>query len=257
MLARKWRADMLTESELESCLHKRRLPRRDALLLIMAVEVESPKDVQTIKAIGRRAGLTEILKWNVSDNLGKVRGLAIRLPEGWLLTSDGRKHIAALDVFPHKKTPRVVNAVQDLHAAVAKIADKQVTEFLSEAVKCFEMGLNRACVVLSWVGAVALLYNHVITKHLSAFNAEAQRRDPKWKPASTADDLARMKESDFFDLIAAPPLSIIGKNLKEELKNNCLQLRNACGHPSSLAIGPNKVAAHLEILILNVFSKFI
>jgi len=256
MLGRNWRADLLPESELQNCLHKRRLPRQDALLLIMAVGVESPKDVQTIKTIGRNAGLTEILKWNVSDNLGKAKGLAIRLPEGWSLTSDGRKHVATLDVFPHKKTLRVVNAVQDLRAAVAKIAEKQVAEFLSEAVNCFEMGLNRACVVLSWVWALALLYNHVITKHLSVFNAEAQRRDPKWKPASTADDLARMKESNFLDLIAAPPLSIIGKNLKEELKNSCLQIRNACGHPSSLTIGPNKVAAHLEILILNVFSKF-
>ena len=109
---------------------------------------------------------------------------------------------------------------------------------------------------LSWVGAVGLMYNHVITKDLASFNAEAQRRDPKWKAAQTPDDLARMKEGDFLDIIATQPLSIIGKNVKEELKNNCLQLRNACGHPSSLVIGENKVAAHLEILILNVFSRF-
>lgn len=256
MLARKWRAGLLPEPELRKCLHRRRLPRQDALLLIMSVNVDSPKDVQTIKAIGRNAGLAEILKWNASDILGKAKGLAIRLPEGWSLTSDGRKHVATLDVFPHKKTPRVVNAVQDLRAAVENVPDKQVADFLSEAVTCFETGLNRACVVLSWVGAVALLYNHVIAKHLSAFNTEAQRRDPKWKPAKTADDLVRMKDADFLDIIAASPLSIIGKNLKEELKNNSLQLRNACGHPSSLAIGPNKVAAHLGILILNVFSKF-
>jgi hypothetical protein len=127
---------------------------------------------------------------------------------------------------------------------------------LEEAITCFESALYRACVVLSWIGALGLLYNHVITKYIVSFNAEALRRDPKWRAAQTPDDLARMKEGDFLDIIAMPPLSIIGKNVKEELKNNCLQLRNACGHPNSLVIGENKVAAHLEILILNVFSRF-
>jgi hypothetical protein len=65
-----------------------------------------------------------------------------------------------------------------------------------------------------------------------------------------------MKESDFLDIIGSPPISLVGKNVKEELKNNCLRLRNACGHPSSLQIGENRVSAHLEVLILNVFAKF-
>jgi hypothetical protein len=29
---------------------------------------------------------------------------------------------------------------------------------------------------------------------------------------------------------------------------DCLKLRNGCGHPNSLKIGANKVAAHLETL---------
>ena len=143
-----------------------------------------------------------------------------------------------------------------MRRTVATITDKQIVAFLSEAVSCVEAGYNRAGVVLSWVGAMALLYKHVLSGHLSAFNAEAQHRDPKWRTAATSDDLARMKERDFLDLISAPPLSIIGKNVKEELTNNCLQLRNACGHPSSLSLGPNKVAAHLEVLILNIYSRF-
>jgi hypothetical protein len=45
------------------------------------------------------------------------------------------------------------------------------------------------------------------------------------------------------------------KNVKEELQN-CLKLRNACGHPSSLKVGASRVAAHIEILIQNVFAQF-
>jgi hypothetical protein len=42
-----------------------------------------------------------------------------------------------------------------------------------------------------------------IKNHLAAFNAEAQRVDPKWRQARTADDLGLMKEQDFLDRLAA------------------------------------------------------
>ena len=96
---------------------------------------------------------------------------------------------------------------------------------------------------------------HIHANHLAAFNAEALRIDPKWKEAKTTDDLGRMKESDFLDRIAVAPLSVIGKSVKKELKD-CLDRRNGCGHPNSLKIGPNAVAHHIEILLLNVFQKF-
>jgi hypothetical protein len=62
-----------------------------------------------------------------------------------------------------------------------------------------------------------------------------------------------MKEADFLNVIEG--LSIIGKNVKQELEQ-CLKLRNACGHPNSLKFGLRRVASHIEVLILNVFSKF-
>lgn len=89
--------------------------------------------------------------------------------------------------------------------------------------------------------------------HLVAFNAEAQRRDPKWRSAKNADGLARMGESDFLNILEH--LSVIGKNVKQELEAS-LKRRNGCGHPNSLQIGENAVAAHVETLILNVFAKY-
>ena len=88
---------------------------------------------------------------------------------------------------------------------------------------------------------------------LAAFNAEASRKDSKWKHAKTADDLGRMKEHDFLDTLES--ISILGKKVKQELQK-CLQLRNGCGHPNSLQIADHKVSAHIEDLILNVFAKF-
>jgi hypothetical protein len=106
---------------------------------------------------------------------------------------------------------------------------------------------------LSWVGAVSLLYGHVAANRLSAFNAEATRRDARWKVARTEDDLALMKEHDFLNVLEA--ISVIGKSVKQELQA-ALTLRNACGHPNSFKLGPARVAAHVESLVLNVFQKF-
>jgi hypothetical protein len=49
---------------------------------------------------------------------------------------------------------------------------------------------------------------------------------------------------------------VIGKNVKQLLQNECLMLRNACGHPNSVSIAENSVAAHIEKLIKNVFARF-
>lgn len=89
--------------------------------------------------------------------------------------------------------------------------------------------------------------------HLAAFNAEAVKRDPKWRTAKNADDLARMKEFDFLQIL--PAIGVLGKNVKDELEV-CLKLRNGCGHPNSLVVGEHKASAHVETLIQNVFAKF-
>lgn len=133
------------------------------------------------------------------------------------------------------------------------ISNPSTIQFVQEAIVCYENGLHRAAVIMSWVGAISLLQEFVISNHLADFNREALRRTPKWKPAKTTDDLGKMKEFDFLELLEA--ISVIGKNVKQELQH-CLQLRNGCGHPNSLQIGQNKVAAHIESLTLNVFAKF-
>ena len=140
-----------------------------------------------------------------------------------------------------------------LRTALQNITGSDTLAFGEEAIKCYEAELYRSAIVMSWLAAMDVLHNHVYAKYLKAFNAEAKRVDVRWKDAKTADDLGKMGEADFLDRIAA--LSIIDKNVKKELKN-CLDRRNGCGHPNSLKLGPNTVAHHIEILLLNVFKVF-
>jgi len=212
--------------------------------------LHKPSSVSEIKNAARAVGLTKAKTWNVSQYLGAATGLAIRTPKGW--TPDGDKYASGLlGETPERIATSASVAALRLH--IAKTSDATKKEFLEEAAKCIEYGCCRAAAVLSWAGAVALLHDTVVGKYLGPFNAEALKRDPKWKPAKTADDLGRLKESEFLNVLAA--ISVVGKNTKQELEGY-LTLRNGCGHPNTMRLGEPRIAAHVETLVLNAFSRF-
>ena len=248
----------MLRSSLREVLHRRELSRKDKLLLILAEpdNLESAKTISDVKQIAMSNGLREVKNWNVSSILERAtknekEKRAVRIDEGWLLTSAGYDYLESQGLLT-APVPKVTAA--DLRQHLGDISNAETVAFLSEAISCVETKLFRAAVVLSWVGAISLLYEYVVQHRLADFNAEAKRRNTRWKDAVTADDIARMKEHDFLDILEN--LSILGKNVKQELQGNCLKLRNSCGHPNSFKLGQRRVAAHVEILILNVFSKF-
>jgi hypothetical protein len=249
MQRRNWRVSLLAEESLKDILHRQDLKKPDKLLAILAVNADTPKTVKQITEIAQRAGFR--LDKNASSILSHSKGLAIRTTEGWELSPHGRRHVAAL-MGSIIGSPVPTIAAQ-LRSHLPKITQEETRKFVEQAIQCFESHYYRAAVVLSWVGAVAVLYDFIVSNHLRAFNTEAKRRDNSWKNAKTPDDLARMKESDFLDILEA--LSVFGKSVKLELKKR-LDLRNGCGHPNSLQVGENMVAAHIESLILNVFSVY-
>lgn len=230
---------------------------KDRLLVLLAVDATEAKSVSALKQLGCSAGWRGVDKVNVSAILGRVPKLAARTSKGWELTSNGRKTVSEL-VAENGDGIVIGTIAPALRSHLVGISNADARAFVEEAVKAYEARLFRAAVVLSWVGAVAVLYDHMVANHLAAFNAEATRRqDPKrpWKTAANADDLARMKEHDFLEILTAISVPGIGKNVKEELQKQ-LKLRNACGHPNGFKLGEHVVAAHIEVLIMNVFSKF-
>lgn len=240
---------MLSEHDLKTWLHKN-LSQKDKLLLILAT-ISKPCTVAEIKIHAAGAGLKIGKSWNPSSILTRSKGLAIRVPAGWEITDPGRQHLLNLRVT--SLSPAALQVASDLRAHLVKISNVNTRTFVEEAIKCHEAQLHRSAVVMSWLAAVAVLQKHVVDHHLAVFNAEALKVDPKLKTAITADDIGTMNEAKFLDRIAA--ISMIGKNAKEELQK-ALKLGNGCGHPNSLKIGPNAVANHIEILLLNVFDAF-
>ena len=224
--------------------------QKECVLLLLAFDESRHMRPPDIVALAAKYGRAEAAKWNISAILLNAKGLVLRYSDGWTLSPDG---ITYVEEFVSGGTSTKSSAGV-LRKELARIKDSDTRAFVDEAVSCLERDLKRAAVVLSWVDAVSVLYDHVVAHKLAAFNAEASRRDNKWRTATTKDDLLRMKEADFLDILTA--ISVLGKNVKEHLKNTCLNLCNSSGHPNSFRFGKHTVEAHLEALILNVFQKF-
>ncbi len=243
---------MLTLEQLKQAVHEKGVTKTDIALLCVAAAGAKAAPTTAVKKLALEAGVKGAKTLNFTAHLHSAEDKVFKTPDGWELTALGRKYVAGRAAQQLSSSPAADEA-QSLRAILPKLASEDARSFLTEAIVCAEQSLFRAAVVLSWVGAMALIYEKVISHHLTAFNAEATKRDPKWKAAKTADDLGRMKEATFLEI--AQHISLIGKNVRQEL-DGCLKLRNSCGHPNSLKVGPNKVAAHLEILALNVYAVF-
>ncbi|MEM5401136.1 MULTISPECIES: hypothetical protein [Paraburkholderia] len=241
---------MLDNDSIKELFAQASLSSKDKILTCLAQEPLQPRKVAEIRELAISLGFRAARNLDISKTLSNAKAFTIRTAGGWELTTAGKSRISELTglLLP----PVTTLVVSGLRNQLPTISNDSTRSFAEEAVRAFEAKLYRSAIVLSWVGAVSVLYDHVLKNCLAEFNMEALRRDPKWKTAKTEDDLARMKEHDFLQVLAA--LSVIGKNVKDELEV-CLKLRNGCGHPNSLIVGEYKASAHVETLIQNVFSK--
>ena len=244
---------MLKLEEAKRIVHGPRLGYRDQLLVLLSIEPVGPLLMDGIKKRCADLGLPKLAKKNISDILGKSNGLVARTAAGWEVQQPGVTRVRELAQSVNVNLV-ISHSSGSLRGHANHIGDALTKSFVMEAIYCFEAKQYRAAVVFSWAGAVALLHKHVFSMKLGEFNTEAERRDRKWRAAKQQDDLGRMKEHEFLDICEA--IGVMGKNVKQILQNECLILRNACGHPNSVSIAENSVAAHIEKLIKNVFSRF-
>lgn len=240
---------MLDISVLKAWLHQPIRPA-DKLLALLG-SFDAPCSIADLRNRGREAGFKVPNTWNPSALLIRTGGLAIRVPEGWELSGSGKARLRDLGIVTEHVGP--IDSAADLRLHLPKVSNATTRAFVEEAISCLEARLYRSAIVMSWIAAVDVLYREVVAAHLGAFNAEASKANSKWKHAVNEDGLSRMGEAEFLDRIAA--IGVVGKNAKEELAK-ALKLRNGCGHPNSLKVGPNMVRSHVETLVLNVFEVF-
>ena len=83
-------------------------------------------------------------------------------------------------------------------------------------------------------------------------NAAIQKHDTRAKEIKKEDDFAYIKDSVL--LMAAQELGEIDKGEKDSLED-CLDLRNKCGHPGNYKPKSLKASSFMEELINIVFKK--
>jgi hypothetical protein len=245
---------MLSNEDAKIILHGGFLSPREQLCVILTIDPVQPLAIQEIRTRCAEVGLHQLAKTNISDTLAKSKGAAARIGSKWEIQAFGLSSVR--DLAKNSQINLVVtHSSKSLRGHADLVSDPLTHSFVLEAIQCFEAKQYRAAVVFSWAGAIALLQNVVFAEKLDNFNVEASKKQHlKWNPAKQRDDLGKMKEYDFLELCEA--LGMFGKTVKQVLQNECLVLRNGCGHPNHLSIAENSVAAHIEKLIKNVFSKF-
>jgi hypothetical protein len=180
-------------------LQQDELSRADRVLLTIA-SLDQPVKSAAIMERAREAGCN-MSKWNIADILTKAKGITIRLPAGHEVSEKGYARLEQLGVS--KLPAAAAKIAQDLRKHMANIKDDTTRAFVEEAIKCHEAALYRSAIVMSWIAAAAVLQQEVVAKHLAAFNAEVVRIDKKWKPATTTDDVGKMREAEFLDRLGA------------------------------------------------------
>jgi hypothetical protein len=140
---------------------------------------------------------------------------------------------------------------QDLRAELKRVSNPDESAYLSEAVSCFEYGLFRAAIVLTWCVAYSRFRDWLFTKHLGAFNALSSA----WaKPITikSIEDFQELNEATVID--TAKKSSAISKELNKTLKH-LLDQRNSYAHPSSKPIRSSIAEAYIETALQEIVTK--
>lgn len=127
-------------------------------------------------------------------------------------------------------------------------------EFLKEAIDCFEIGANRAAIIMTWILAMDHLFAYILAHKLAKFNlALLKDNSVKINFVSQRDDFAEIKETKFIELCRAA--GVVSNDIRKILDQK-LGTRNSCAHPSGVTINKSKVIDFIEDLVDNVIMKF-
>lgn len=127
-------------------------------------------------------------------------------------------------------------------------------EFLKEAIDCFEVGANRAAIVMTWILAMDHLFAHILKYKQTEFNtALSKDKGVKIDVVIQRDDFTEIKETKFIELCRAA--GIISNDVRKILDQK-LGTRNSCAHPSGVIVNKSKVIDFIEDLVDNVILKF-
>jgi site-specific recombinase XerD len=155
-------------------------------------------------------------------------------------------------ILESESTEDFVNT-DSLEILIDFLENEDEKDFLLESVACLKSNALRAGVIFAWTAAVSNLRKKCLRHSKKLLNDSLLKHQPNLKKdIKTEDDFSYVKDSTM--LKALLDLGEIEKSEKDILEE-CLNLRNKCGHPSKYKPKPLKAAAFIEDLITTVFRK--
>lgn len=137
-----------------------------------------------------------------------------------------------------------------------KIPKGSSKEFLSETLDCFEIGANRATIIMAWILAMNHLFDFTLKHKLPEFNAVLAKNTDKRVKVSTItqrDDFSDIPETKFIEFCRSA--KIISNDVRK-IMDQRLGTRNTCAHPSGVIIKRTKVIDFVEDLVENIVLKY-
>ena len=144
---------------------------------------------------------------------------------------------------------------ESLHNNLSSINNSDERGYIQEALTCLDPHIKayRASILMGWSGTIYHLRKKVEAVGFDKFCQTYESLSlGKVKKISTIDDLEYYQEKDF--LLVIEKLGIIDKAVRQQLEH-CLDLRNACRHPTQVSPQVHKVKSFFEDIIQYVLSK--
>ncbi len=169
----------------------------------------------------------------------------------WQITPSGEKKVKDLLSLTDENV-EVENDTTTLEKIInTKLKDPAIKDYFQEGIDCLKIGRLRACIVFLWAGSTYVIREELLTKPAKQLNAAIQKYDKKARNVTKIDDFAYIKDSIL--LLAAQELGLYDKSQRDALEQ-CLDLRNKCGHPGKYSPGPKRVSSYIEDLVSIIFS---
>ena len=121
--------------------------------------------------------------------------------------------------------------IDKIESLVMSIEDYNIRDYLTESVACLRTGAKRAAVILIWNACMHRIRTQLFdNSNLNDLNAELQKIYKKAKEIKIYKDFEYIRDET--TIILSANMKQIDKFQKDILIDNCLMLRNKCGHPS-------------------------
>lgn len=163
-----------------------------------------------------------------------------------------RINFSPIDKLINEKSQ--IDEFKDLESLVFQLQNSDEIDYLMEALECFRNGALRAGVIFIWSASIQNIRQKIINStDLKEINSELKLIEKGAKEIKNIDSFQFIKDEKIIQL--SQRIGLFDKFEKNILIENCLGLRNKCGHPSNYKPEIQKVKAYVEDILKMIYKK--